>query len=628
MRLRRTNGYLAQTKSAGPTVEAAAAACATLAPPCRRSPRVPFRSMVPTNPIRCDAQASTPRSPAVGGTSYASDGQMSGTREHTRLTATREFRLTRTIAAREALASSASDVARTATSRAISTLRGTDRDVVQANWLAALGRFVLDLRPDIGLQIAEYLGQPPTDANVLHGLTIGDLSVVYEALLALSDHGSRKNAGQFFTPDDVAEFMAAFGAEFDSEKRWIDPCCGVGNLAWHLSSRIGDTSAEFIRDRLVLVDRDPVALKSAVAIMVASFAAWDDKSALPSLAANSYVRDFLSDEKLPEYDFAILNPPYARSTDYSGYTTAPSRDLYAFFFERILRTSKGYIAITPASFLTGGKYSALRELLDDQPHGGKVFVFDNVPDTCFRGFKFGSTNTSKTNFVRAAVTVSHHGLSDWTTTPILRWASASRARMFANAETFLTRRRKTSMDTWVKLMPGSDKLWDSLSEGQETLLDLTSSDATTWRLDVASTPRYYISASTRMLDRSSKHVLYFRNETDLNTAYAVLNSSLAYWWWRSVDGGITLSRRALHTMPIPAFAKPLDMALTQALRQSDEADVVSKLNAGRQNENVRRSIDLRRRVDETVLGEVPSWTTLLYAADMFCDKNEDVKVAK
>lgn len=184
------------------------------------------------------------------------------------------------------------------------------------------------------------------------------------------------------------------------------------------------------------------------------------------------------------------------------------------------------------------------------------------------------------------------------------------------------------MDTWVKLMPGSDKLWDSLSEGQETLLDLTSSDATTWRLDVASTPRYYISASTRMLDRSSKHVLYFRNETDLNTAYAVLNSSLAYWWWRSVDGGITLSRRALHTMPIPAFAKPLDMALTQALRQSDEADVVSKLNAGRQNENVRRSIDLRRRVDETVLGEVPSWTTLLYAADMFCDKNEDVKVAK
>lgn len=510
-----------------------------------------------------------------------------------------------------------SEIARERTTRAIGAIAGKDRATTQAQWLSAVATLAQVIRPDIAESVNMHLGVTPLDTNPLADLSIGELGVVYEAVLALSDHHSRKAEGQYFTPDDVAEFMASHLASFEPGV-WIDPCCGVGNLAWHLIANSNKSErAKFLRDGLILVDRDPVALKTAVALLCLSFADLGDENAAAALADRAFARDFLHDAPLPPYDFAIFNPPYARSSNYDTFKTASARDLYAFFMEKISRTTAGFISITPSSFLSGTKFAPVRQILEEL-NGGRVYVFDNVPDTCFRGFKYGSSNTSKTNFVRAAITVVSPKDERWQTTPILRWASRSRSKIFQDAPSWLTPLRISSDGTWAKVMPGFEDLWDA-AESAPKLRELTQQTPTPWRLEVASTPRYYISASMRDLDRSSKHVLFFTSEEARDRGYLALNSSMAYWWWRTTDGGISLSKRTLLSTPVPIAPGKASTHLVRKLEQSDNVDVVAKLNSGRLNENIKRPRALTAEVDRVILGEHHPDFSSVYAADMFAD---------
>jgi hypothetical protein len=70
-------------------------------------------------------------------------------------------------------------------------------------------------------------------SNILNGLSIGEVSILYEYTVAKNNSNSRKSNGQFFTPDDVADFMASYSKKFGPGK-WLDPCSGIGNLSWHL----------------------------------------------------------------------------------------------------------------------------------------------------------------------------------------------------------------------------------------------------------------------------------------------------------------------------------------------------------------------------------------------------------
>lgn len=484
---------------------------------------------------------------------------------------------------------------------------------MHAAWLGAVARLVCDMRPDLAEQLTDHLGVEPSMTSPLQMLSMGEIGVVYEALVALSDHQSRRSKGQYFTPDDVAHFMAAQAARFP-EGNWLDPCCGIGNLSFHLAHAMDDP-ARFVASRLTLVDMDPIALKTATALLIANFAGEGDFGALPALVARSQVRDFLSVAALPAHSFAIVNPPYARTARDARFKTAEAGELYAYFVERISATSEGFIAITPASHLGGAKYAALRTILGAR-NGGEVMVFDNVPDTCFRGYKYGSTNTSKTNFVRAAITVSTPTDEGWKITPILRWAARSRERMWSKARALLVPLRLGPAGEWAKVMPRTEAVWDALASSPIRLKDLVTRERTVYELHVASTPRYYISATKRDLDRGSKHVLYFRTRADMERAYVLLNSSLPYWWWRCVDGGITLPLRTLLSTPVPST---LDTSrqLVKMLEESEATSVVTKLNAGRQNENVRRPRELVEVIDRVLLPDLAFDFTDVYASDMF-----------
>src|SRR5699024_11735534 len=115
------------------------------------------------------------------------------------------------------------------------------------------------------------------------------------------------------------------------------------DLSWNLAS-VQESPAGFVRDHLILLDRDETALRTAVALIAADFAADGDGEAVGALQRRSARRDFLSSRALPEFEFAILNPPYARAPGKAGYRTSGTRDLFAYFLERIVHASRGFIA--------------------------------------------------------------------------------------------------------------------------------------------------------------------------------------------------------------------------------------------------------------------------------------------
>lgn len=496
---------------------------------------------------------------------------------------------------------------------AIRALKDPSPYKIRKNWLSAVARLVGDMRPDMAEIMTEYLEVEPSSSNDLQFLSMGEIGVVYEALIAMSDSQSRREKGQYFTPDDVAQFMAEQSRDFPAGD-WLDPCCGVGNLSFHLARTMNDP-ADFVASRLALIDMDPVALKTAVVLLIANFAAEGDSDALFNLAARSQVRDFLTPSPLPPHSYVIANPPYARTPRLQTFETGASGEIYAYFLERICSSADGFITITPASHLGGMKYASLREILGRRS-GGQVLVFDNVPDTCFRGFKFGSTNSSKTNFVRASITISRPNDREWMITPIIRWARKSRPEMWRAAKSYLSPLRIGPSGEWAKIMPGTLEIWDGLALAPERLGDLVHREATAYSLDVASTPRYYISAAKRSLQRSSKHVLYFRTEADRDRAYVLLNSSLPYWWWRCVDGGVTLRLQTLLSTPVPPDLSPQQSVIAE-LEVSERLHLVRKLNAGRQNENVRRPRSYVERLDRQVFRGFKHDLSQVYASDMF-----------
>jgi len=520
----------------------------------------------------------------------------------------------RTLSAFAAAPSQTASSARSRITGAIRVLNLSSKPKMQIYWLQAIARLVTDSRPDLAPVICNHLGVEPAPHNILSGLTIGEIGVVYEALTALASYSSRREMGQYFTPDDVAQFMAK-QAHPTEQGIWLDPCCGVGNLAFQLAKSVPD-SAEFISNRLALIDIDPVALKTAQALLVSFFAKPDEYDSLTKLVNRSVARDYLSIAPLPAHDYVIFNPPYARTERNDSFESAESCELFAYFLEKVTKTSKGFVGITPAAYLSGKKYAPLREILEDRADG-EVLVFDNVPDTCFRGYKYGSTNTSKTNFVRAAITISLPKHTGWEITPILRWTAGSRTRMWRFARDFLRPLRLGPSGEWVKLMPETENIWELTRGWDLQLRDLISHHQTGYQLQVASTPRYYVSASKRPLDRGSKHILNFKTKQDLDKAYVILNSSLPYWWWRCLDGGVTLPLRTLLSLPVPSSLEVSDAVVNQ-LEISESENVVVKLNAGRLNENIRHPRDLVEELDILLFGEyAASVFDAVYSPDLF-----------
>ena len=476
-----------------------------------------------------------------------------------------------------------------------------DNDTINTVWLNLCATHAAKSYPkwvsDILFQHSDFAGATIYGEDLLKGLTVGQVSVMYEYSLAYVNPVSRKNAGQYFTPDDVAAYLASHSKEFDKGV-WLDPCSGVGNLAYHLVA-IQDKPEKFIRTSLILNDMDPLALFIAKTILFLHF--YETDNDLYNVMSSRFTnRNFLT-QTLPHYDYVLMNPPYAvASAPNDSFTTKQCKDLYAYFMEKATRNSKGFISVTPQSYTHATKFVSLRTLLLKTFHYLHIYNFDNIPDSIFKGVKFGSTNTNTANSTRASVLVAKTSpLKDYKITPLLRWQRGQRELMFNNVESMLGE-QDFSENIFPKNYAGlKDFYTEALLQPQLRLF--LASEPTAYSLTVPTTPRYYITASKRPLSRTSFQTLYFPDEATLNHAYLILNSSVMFWWWRVNDGGMTLSKETLLSTPMFHFTQ--NDKLVKELELGERNNLVSKLNAGLQNENIKHEQKLLEALTETVVGK-------------------------
>jgi hypothetical protein len=469
----------------------------------------------------------------------------------------------------------------------------------------------------------QYLLQDPffakakkLESNMLASLSIGEIGVLYEYCVASMDASSRKDNGQFFTPDDVSGLMVKEALNFP-KGRWLDPCSGIGNLSWHLVDAQEDKEA-FLIEQMVLSDRDPLALQISRVLFTLSFQARYEN--FYERIIHSFIHfDFLSVadtgedslfsegglSAIPEHDFVIVNPPYlGLKREDTRFETSKAKDLYAYFLENIIKTSKGFVSVTPQSFTNAGKFESLRQLLLTNYPSLKIFAFDNIPGNIFYGVKFGSSNSNTANSIRAAIMVARQEGSQRKITSLLRWKTSERGVLFSRLEDFLSDSPFT-----VEYFPKVSSVFSAALKSLEKspkLNSLLSKSVTEFALYVPAAPRYFISALKKPVDRASMKTLFFRTEQDMNKAYVILNSSLMYWWWRVRDGGMTLSLETIKSLPVTNFVT--DLELVEALTKSESSNKVFKKNAGALHENVKHDRELVAKLNQLV---APKYASML-----------------
>lgn len=434
------------------------------------------------------------------------------------------------------------------------------------------------------------------DFDFLAGLTVGEISALYEYSLAYVDCNKRKQEGQYFTPDDIAQVMAKKALNFPKNKIWIDPCSGIGNLSYWLI-KYQDDQENFIKNNLILVDRDKLALFVARLILTVHFQE-NDKRLYHKIKTRFVAADFLVSDNLPKHDYAILNPPYVVVEPNNHFETSEARDLYAYFLERVIKTSTGFISITPQTFTNGQKFNSLRKLLIGSFNDISIYCFDNVPDNIFRGIKFGSSNTNKANSTRAGIIVAQQNSSkeSFKITPLLRWRVKDREKLLNSIDGFLAE-VTPRVDVFPKIQKNLLPLYRFIKRQHKILAYLVSKRKTQYKLVVPSTPRYFISALKRSVKRSSFKTLYFYSEKERDIAYLLLNSSYMYWWWRVNDGGMTISEKTLLTLPIIDDIS-VDKKLLSKIEHSEVINRVVKKNAGKDNENVKHDFSLIKEINK------------------------------
>jgi hypothetical protein len=488
---------------------------------------------------------------------------------------------------------------------------------LKKTWLRILVTHLSDKRQfDYILSNPQFEGIKKRESNLIANLSIGDVSVLYEYSVAIADSESRKSNGQFFTPDDVAIYMAGQSKKF-GDGVWLDPCSGIGNLSWHLTA-IQENPEEFLLKNLILSDRDELALLIARTLFTVSFQK-KRKRLFEEIEKNFVSLDFLSVADsgslelfqtsselsvIPTHDFVIVNPPYLATDVDSRFETSKAGDLYAYFLENIIKTSRGFISITPQSFTNAGKFASLRKLLLDNYQNLTIYTFDNVPANIFKGIKFGSKNSNQANSIRASIVIAREGIGKRRITSLIRWRSSERESLFNSLESFLSDVPLT-VSYFPKVSKDYKKLY-MLVKDFGTLGDICSSKTTKYPLHVPSAPRYFIPALKKPVQRASQKTLFFRSSEDRDYAYLLINSSFMYWWWRVRDGGMTLSLETITSLPLLDFK--VDPEIVTALEKSEKINKVYKQNAGAAQENVKHPKELMIRVNNSV---IPDYADLL-----------------
>lgn len=479
-----------------------------------------------------------------------------------------------------------------------------------------LDKYIFDVE-NLGLEktwdnICKYVIDKNTEA--LAFLDVKNFANLYEQGLAIIDKNQKKKSGKYYTPEDVAKIMSIWLQKSEGSSV-CDVACGTGQLILTYLDLIGfDKARKLISDgKIYLYDFD----KTALLICKTTIAKIYGLDIIKSI--NIIHGDFLdSNINLPNDCKVIANPPYAKMSEISKNwkqtdVVLDTNEYYSAFMEKIFEGAKSAVIITPYSFISANRFYSLREKMSNL---GKGFIvsFDNVPGNIFYGKKHGIFNSNTSNAVRAAVTV--FSKSDtkkgFKISPLIRFKTEERKRLLNAYELETTlpldyqvvSEKQTKFEKIEKDLVGVFKAWKDKSK--YLLKDLLSKDETKYLISMPNTCRYFTTASKRKLNRSGQFSLYFKNERDFNFIYCLINSSFAYWWWRVYDGGINYPINILKSIPIPLnlLTKEDDAffeEMSKKLQAKEDQYIITKLNAGRVQENIKFPKEDRDKINKKIL---------------------------
>jgi adenine-specific DNA-methyltransferase len=225
----------------------------------------------------------------------------------------------------------------------------------------------------------------PIAAEVLSGgaLSLGDVLPAVSALsrarrgATADDH--RHALGQFFTPPDVAAFMASLLGGFgDRPIRILDPGAGTGILGVAAAHRLLLAGVPAVN--LVAVELDEAVqpeLARSIALLRSAFG--------PRFTAEVRAEDFLllgrptlGTAPLPaDFDLAIANPPYFKMSPSAG-PGGDAPNAYARFMEvaaTALRPGGQLVCIVPRSYASGLYFKPFRRRFHSAMALERVHVF-------------------------------------------------------------------------------------------------------------------------------------------------------------------------------------------------------------------------------------------------------------
>lgn len=429
------------------------------------------------------------------------------------------------------------------------------------------------------------------------------LGGLYEDGLTFSNKIEKKSMGKYYTPDDVAKVMSKYLLELPGDNI-CDLCCGTGNLIISVLEELGPEEAtNKLQDgKIYLYDIDETAINICQAILINRYG--ESAKNIHIINANCL------DENIhfPKNSKIISNPPYGKqislvNTNYACAKT--TKELYIAFMEKILKEKVPCVIITPHSFLGGDTFKKVRKELNE--FGGNIFAFDNVPGNIFKGKKFGIFNSNEVNSTRAAITIINPEEKGYRVAPFIRFRSEDRNIVLDNI--FLNSLLPNNIqnndeEILYRIEKGTEDIVEKWTNYKTTLNSLLSTTPTEYRLDVPNTCRYFTTGAKRVLSRSGKITLYFKDENSFYLGYAFINSSLCYYWHRMCNGGITYPITLLKAMPIFGEVTNQLKEFCNKMIAEEEQYIVLKKNAGSYQENIKFPMEYRNTLNIYLLEQI------------------------
>lgn len=192
--------------------------------------------------------------------------------------------------------------------------------------------------------------------------------------------GHKKDNGQFFTPVEIADFMAATCTFKGNTLRLLDPGCGTAVLSCALIEKLVGRNPDLSGIELIAYETDPQLLQ-LTSLCLEFLDAWLKEKGI-RFSYRLHQEDFilhnagslkntdLFSQPVDLFDVVISNPPYFKlpiddKRAIAGKVVVNGHpNIYAIFMAlgaKLLKEGGELIFITPRSYASGGYFRAFRE---------------------------------------------------------------------------------------------------------------------------------------------------------------------------------------------------------------------------------------------------------------------------